>query len=158
MSKTIVADNGHVIAGFCRELSCKKHPNSSCDRAVCCTHCCLLGGCVVKTHAVAEPLVPPPTEVSRPCQDIASLAERPYPSAPEDRPPPHQDTPPVDVLTPHCAIVPPDKQLPSQLHTSLDITVPEEHLSSPPSPEQGPSHQPVVTPVKPVPEDRPPLH
>lgn len=51
----------------------------------------------------------------------------------------------MDILTPCCTIVPPDKQPPPQLHTSLDIAVPEEHLLLPSSPEQGLSQQPVIT-------------
>jgi hypothetical protein len=155
MHQTIVADDGHVVAGFCIEFSSKKRPNSLCDRAACCTHCRLLGDCAVKTHAVAaaaEPLdlILLPAGVSRPCQDIASPREQPYhPSTPEDHPLSHQDTPLADVSTPLPAIAPPDELSPPQPHSG--IVVPGERSSSPPPPEQGPSRQPVVTPVKPRP-------
>lgn len=63
-SQTAIRDDAHIIAGLCIALLCKRRSNASCPRSACRTHCRLLGGCTVKTHAVdtgatpIDPVVP----------------------------------------------------------------------------------------------------
>jgi len=45
--------DAHAVAAFCVALLCKCHVNSHCDRAVCHTHCRILGGCTIKSHVLA---------------------------------------------------------------------------------------------------------
>lgn len=57
-----------ALLSFCIDVLCKRRANAACERYACRTHCRLLGGCTIKTHALES--APPDSEHHDPEPDI----------------------------------------------------------------------------------------